>query len=255
MSIWLSLLLSFILAFPAWIKKSFTICGLALAFAISTMFCYCGCLSVYLSLVALFSITLLTDQIKKSEKERIEKDKHKKGDHRDFFQVFNNLFLATICILIYKVNNKEIFYILFLTSLAVSAADTSASGIGILSKKAYRLLPWHKDERGLSGNVSNLGFIASFVAALLIGITYFLHGMEIMVVFKVACYGFVGAFLDSVLGCFQVKYKCSKCHHLTEKHIHCGKKTKYMYGIKFLNNDLVNFLSNFITLIIAYIIG
>lgn len=255
MNIWLSLLLSFLLALPAGIKKSFTLCGLSLAFTISTIFCYCGGISAYLSLVALFLITIITDQVKKKEKEKIEKDKHKKGSHRDFFQVFNNLFLATVCIIIYKVSDKEIFYILFLASLAVSAADTSASGIGILSKKSYRLIPWRKDERGLSGIVSNLGFLASLIAALLIGITYFLHGQDVLVLLKITCYGFIGAFLDSLLGCFQVKYKCSKCKHLTEKKIHCGKQTKYACGIKFLNNDLVNSLSNLLALIIAYIIG
>ena len=254
MNLGISVILSLLLSLPAYIKKSFTPAGLIFAFFISISFCICGGVGAYISLVLLYTITMVTDKIGKKKKHSIEKSKHEKGDRRDIFQLFDNLFFAFLCILIYKVSKNEVFYILFVTSLAVSASDTSASGVGILSKKAYHLLSWKKDEKGLSGNVSMLGFAASFVASFLIACTYLIHRIEGSMLFLIAIFGFLGAFLDSVLGCFQVKYQCMKCKEITEKKKHCGETTKYVKGLSWLNNDMVNFLSNLLTLIFVYII-
>ena len=254
MNIGISILLSLLLSLPAYIKKSFTYIGLIYAFLTCLIFCVCGGIGAYISLVALYVITVVTDKVKKEKKEHIEKSKHEKGSKRDITQLIDNLFLAAVCILIYKIVKNEVFYIMFVTSLAVSASDTSASGIGILAKKTYKIFTFKKAERGLSGNVSILGFIASFVAAFLIALTYLIHVKSIYIIVIVTVFGFLGAFLDSVLGCFQVKYQCKKCGEITEKKIHCEMPTEYKSGISILNNGMVNFLSNFMVLIIVYII-
>ena len=254
MNIWISILLSLLLSLPAYIKKSFTTAGLIYAFLTSLVFCICGGMGAYISLVALYIITVVTDKVKKEKKESIEKSKHEKSSKRDVVQLIDNLFLAAVCILIYKVVKNEVFYIMFVTSLAVSASDTSASGIGILAKKTYKIFSFKKAEKGLSGNVSVLGFVASFAAAVLIALTYLIHIKNVYIIVIISIFGFLGAFLDSILGCFQVKYQCSKCKEITEKKIHCEVPTKYKSGIALLNNDMVNFLSNLIVLIIVYII-
>ena len=254
MNLSIAIILSLLLALPAGLKKSFTYGGLIFAFITSLVFCLFGGIGSYISLVVLYIITIVTDKVKKEKKEHIEKSKHEKGNRRDFLQVIDNLFLAVVCIIIYKISKNEVFYIMFVTSLSVSASDTSASGIGILANKTYRIFSTKKAEKGLSGNVSILGFTASFIAAFLVALTYLIYDNSICIIFIITIFGFLGAFLDSVLGCFQVKYQCVKCKEITEKKVHCNKTTKYKSGIVYLNNGMVNFLSNLLALIIVYII-
>lgn len=254
MNIYISLLLSFLLAFFAYLKKSFTIAGLSTAFIICFIMCICGSYQAFLSLLMLFLITIVTDKIKKKEKESIIKDKHEKNDKRDAYQVLDNLLLACIFIIIYRLSNNIVFLKLFFISLAVSAADTSASGIGVLSKKSFNILTFKKAERGLSGNVSILGFIASLLASFFVALLYLVHEKSLITVLIIMFFGFFGAILDSVLGCVQVKYKCMKCGSVTERNMHCESKTQYYNGIKFLNNDRVNLISNIIIIIISSLI-
>ena len=67
--------------------------------------------------------------------------------------------------------------------------------------------------------------------------------------------GFLGSLIDSILGSLvQAKYKCDICNKMTEKTIHCDKKTKLYNGIKIINNDVVNILNNAFTFIISLLI-
>lgn len=254
MNIYLCIVFSILLASLGLYKKAFTKFGLLVAFIISILICYCGSYIAFGALVTLFIITIATDKIGKTKKINIEKDKHNKNDKRDVFQVLANLLVATIFIIIYKLTSNNKYMVCFLVSLAESAADTSASGIGILSKKSFNVLTFKKSEKGLSGNVSILGFVASFIAAFIIGSIYLFKEISIYIVLVITIIGFVGALIDSILGCYQVKYKCLKCNTITEKTFHCKKQTSYYKGIKYLNNDLVNILSNVISCIICFII-
>jgi len=51
----------------------------------------------------------------------------------------------------------------------------------------------------------------------------------------------VDSFLGSVC---QVKYRCPVCHRLTEKKTHCEIGTEFASGLRFLDNNAVNFLSS-----------
>ena len=44
---------------------------------------------------------------------------------------------------------------------------------------------------------------------------------------------------------------CAVCGKSTEKTIHCGEKANHVGGIKLINNDAVNIISNFVTAILA----
>lgn len=67
--------------------------------------------------------------------------------------------------------------------------------------------------------------------------------------------GFLGSLIDSILGAsIQVKYKCEKCKKITERKEHCGKETNYYKGIKWIDNNLVNLLSNAMVFIILLIV-
>lgn len=250
MNIYLSFIFSLCLALVAFLKKSFTNFGLLVAFIISVVMCYCGGYKAFFSLVLLFIITKITDGVGKKTKESIINNVHEKKDCRDLFQVLDNLLLASLFIVLYKISGFDKFMIMFYISLAISAADTAASGLGILSKNCYNVVSLKKSDRGLSGNVSLIGLFSSLIAALIVGLSSLLYINSFFNMIVITIYGFLGALIDSFLGCIQVKYICSNCKIVTEKKIHCNKKTDYYKGLKILNNDMVNFLSNLICLAI-----
>ena len=67
--------------------------------------------------------------------------------------------------------------------------------------------------------------------------------------------GFAGTMADSVLGSLiQAKFMCSVCGQITEKETHCGVKTECVSGSRHINNDMVNFLSNCFTALLAVIL-
>jgi len=62
--------------------------------------------------------------------------------------------------------------------------------------------------------------------------------------------GLVGMLGDSLLGATcQAMYFCPTCQKETERHIHnCGTTTQLIRGIKWMNNDTVNFLATLLEL-------
>ena len=58
--------------------------------------------------------------------------------------------------------------------------------------------------------------------------------------------GLAGAVLDSILGAtVQMRRWCEQCARETERALHdCGAATRQARGLEWMDNDLVNFLSN-----------
>ena len=68
--------------------------------------------------------------------------------------------------------------------------------------------------------------------------------------------GFAGSLIDSSLGAtVQAGYRCAVCGVVTEKNHHCGQPAKLIKGLKPIDNDAVNFLSNLIAVaLLAWLI-
>jgi uncharacterized membrane protein len=112
----------------------------------------------------------------------------------------------------------------------------------------------------MSGGVSFLGTIASalgagFIGVILTGGYIFIYGINtVWLKLFILCSfcGFIGSLVDSLIGStLQAKYMCKVCGKFTEKNVHHGSKTIHSGGIKFINNDVVNFTSGFIASTIA----
>jgi uncharacterized membrane protein len=57
--------------------------------------------------------------------------------------------------------------------------------------------------------------------------------------------GFLAAVFDSFLGAtIQGQYKCKICGSVTERAKHCGRDSDCLRGMKWVNNDVVNFAAS-----------
>lgn len=255
MKIFLSIFLSFILALLAYIKNAMTKPALLLAFIFSCLITYYGDIISFIILLIVFLGSLIGSKIKNNIRNQIQNDIILKPHQKDIFQIIANVGIGTFSIIIYAITKNELLLIIYSSIMAESLADTLASDIGVLSKKTpINILTLKKGQRGLSGNISSIGLISSFIGALLIGLIYYSSNFQIPNLLIITISGFIGAIIDSFLGAsIQVQYICPKCHKITERKEHCNQKTTHYKGKKIINNDVVNFLSNFIAGIISLI--
>ncbi|WP_010678121.1 DUF92 domain-containing protein [Bacillus timonensis] len=193
-----------------------------------------------------FASSSLWSKCKAGNKDNLQ-NKVAKGEQRDIVQVIANGGVATLTGLMYAWTGLNFWLLFFVGSIAAANADTWASEIGTLSKRKPILLTSMKRvDAGTSGAVSVLGTMAGFLGSLLISFISFLVWPEISVILFVGLtiVGFCGNLIDTIIGAtFQVAYKCGVCGIETEKSVHCLKETTYSKGIRFCNNDVVNFLS------------
>ena len=243
MHFWISFLSSFLLAMVALLKKSFTKPALLMAFFFAFIIFYYGGICAFLILLSVFLLTILSDKFKNKKKHEV----------RRVIQIFVNVGIGAFCIFCYGISQQFLFYILYAVSMAEALSDTLASGIGSLSKKSpYHILTLQPSTPGLSGNVSFLGMAASFFGSSFIAMIFLLFHFHLVAFFLILLGGFGGALLDSYLGAIlQVKYSCKVCHKITERKNHCGMPTQYHSGISFIDNNMVNFLSNFCSVLLA----
>ncbi len=194
-----------------------------------------------------------------SKLKKVTRGTFEKGSRRDAFQVFANGFVPVVLMLFSFIGEKNLFYLLYLTALATATADTWATELGNISfQKTVSILNFKKEvDQGFSGGVSFYGTLASLLGALLIlfsGIYWIDEQAWDKTLFVVA-FGFFGMAVDSLLGALlQRKNICEVCGKITERQVHCGKPTNYYYGVKWMNNDAVNFLSISISVFVFYVI-
>ncbi len=256
MNLLMAFLLSFLLAFLAFIKKALTPSALILAFIFAFLIAFIGGFPSFLMLSTVFLSTVVAGKIKAEKRKEISKDIHEKGHQKDVMSIIANVAPGVFSLIIYYLTKNNCYLIVYAALMAEAISDSLASDIGILSKKEpINILTFKKSSAGLSGNISLLGVFASFIGSLLIALIYLIFYHNISIFLIITTCGFLGNFIDSYLGAlFQVKYKCPKCGIITEKETHCDTKTKYYQGIKILNNDMINILSNILTGLICYIL-
>ncbi|MDD2238327.1 MAG: DUF92 domain-containing protein [Bacilli bacterium] len=243
---YLSILFPSILALYALYKNKITISGIILAWLLAIIICYLAGYTAFLALTTLFLLTILSDKIKSNSEDKT----------RNIMQIISNVLTAAICIILYYVSNNNIFYIMYYCVIAGSLSDTLASSIGTLSKsKPINIFTLKKLKIGESGGVSLFGLFISLVGGMIIGAIYLIVEFNLINFIIISLMGFLGSFFDSIVGTlFEAKYKCLKCHKKTDNKIHCLKKTKLIKGYSFIDNNMVNLLSNIFIFILSYLI-
>lgn len=177
---------------------------------------------------------------------------------RGIKQVMANGLTGMVCILAYYVTRQEGFLVAYYAAIFEVMADSIASDIGVLSKKAPRdICTWKEVPKGISGGVSVLGLLASgaacIVGGLVCGIWLQASGK---VVFIIALAPYLGMLADSVIGSLcQVQYRCSVCGIHTELKEHCGQKTEVVKGCSKISNNIVNFVCTVLAALAAYLLA
>lgn len=259
-NILIGFIFSFAIAFAGYKKESLSLSGGVSAVILGTALYYFGGLFFSAILVAFFISSSLLTKYKKEFKKNLE-DINEKGGKRDYVQVIANGLLGLIYTFLFFLTKEHAFILAYATAFSASNADTWASELGVLSRiNPISIISFKKIERGMSGGVSPLGTIASALGALFIGVILavgymWLYGINtswIKLLIICSLCGFIGSLVDSLMGStIQAKYKCTVCNKYTEKKIHHGSITNHISGIRFINNDVVNFSSGFIASIIA----
>lgn len=181
----------------------------------------------------------------------------KKGSRRDAMQVIANGLMAAVSGLLWYVTASLPALVMFGASIAEAASDTFAGEVGRLSKvPPVSIRTFTPVPKGLSGGVTLLGTFAAFASSLAIGVLWFLlfNVKDGLVASSVICFtGFLGCIVDSYLGaCVQAQYRDPDTGMLTERDSKDERPFELVRGIRWMDNDMVNLLSNVISALFAF---
>jgi uncharacterized protein (TIGR00297 family) len=239
--------LAILISFSAWKAGALSISGASAAVLIGLVVFGLGGLGWAVLLMVFFISSSLLSRLFKKRKSGLS-NKYSKGNTRDWGQVAANGGLGAGLVIIHTLfPENTLVWLAFAGAMAAVNADTWATELGVLSRHTPRLVTtWRPVEKGTSGGVSAVGFLASAAGAGLVGIAaiIFTDAAPLTVFLIVLVGGFSGSLVDSVIGAtLQAIYYCPECLKETERHpLHaCGTQTAPLRGIPVVNNDVVNF--------------
>ncbi len=215
-----------------------------------------GGLKYTIPILTFFVLSSLLSKIKNINKSKAELYYEKSGV-RDWGQVMANGGIAGIIVIANSIFSNEVFYILYVASIATVCADTWSTEIGTLIKtNTYNVLSLKKISPGESGGVSVIGTIGGILGSIVVffsAISYSKYdNLKFFLIILLS--SFLGNLVDSLLGAtLQAKYQCSICGKITESKIHCKIDTKFVKGISYINNDTVNVVASLIGVLFSLI--
>jgi len=200
-----------------------------------------------LPILCFFVFSSILSKIGKKAHENI----FEKGSRRDHLQVLANGGIPALLMIFEILHPQPAFYIGYLGALAAATADTWATEIGMRIGQMPRLITSLKSvPAGTSGGITWGGSLGALLGALILALSgiYFTDAMNSQtwyMIILVTMSGFVASFIDSLLGAtLQAQFQCSSCGKITEKKNHCGQKNyNKVKGLKWMNNDVVNFFN------------
>lgn len=177
---------------------------------------------------------------------------------RAWRNVFANGSVAALFALAEGFTSFDVFLAGFVGAMGTATADTLATEVGLLYPRNPRLITNLKQSvrPGTSGAISPLGEIAMIFGSFAIGLTTWMLRLgnwsftKIMLV--VISSSIIGSTLDSLLGATtQATYECSNCGKTVEGKMHCGKPSRYVRGVRAIDNNAINFIGTLIGAIMA----
>jgi uncharacterized protein (TIGR00297 family) len=209
-------------------------------------------------LILYFVSSTILSKVGKSRKEARTSAIVAKGGQRDAIQVLANGGVFALAAVAMLVAPSARWIALGAGSLAAAAADTWATEVGTLFGGTPRsVLGWRPVPAGTSGGVSLIGTLAAVAGSAFIAIITTSFGWTPKLAVAVAVGGIVGAMVDSVVGAtIQSRRWCDACEQETERETHdCGTETRRLRGVRWLDNDAVNFVSNTVGGVLAVLLA
>ena len=255
----LGLALSSGIAWAAYRKESLSPSGLYAAAIIGTLIFSLGGWRHWAIMILFFLSSSLLSKINHNTKSSVATDFAKTGQ-RDWLQVLANSSIGLAYALAWQTSGEALFSIGYIAAFATVNADTWATEIGVLSSKPpVSILTFKPSSPGVSGAVSALGTTAALAGAAFIGLAAMAlqltspNKSNLFVLFLAATTGgMAGCIMDSVFGAtVQALYRCCICGKLTELTDHHNQPTEMIRGLKFFNNDMVNFSSSLLGSLLA----
>ncbi len=245
-SLLLGLFFASVVAFISYKVKFLTFDGAIATFVLAGVIFGLGGLKWSVPILSFFILSSLLSKLRKNINEEVETYFEKTGV-RDAMQVIANGGLGGILVIINSFYYNELFYLIYLSTLAAVCADTWATEIGTWRKTAtYNILNLKPITQGVSGGISLRGTFGAFMGAVVIAISGlpWINFNIVPYIFIIVLSGVAGSIFDSFLGAtIQAQYKCNTCNKVTEKIFHCGQKSIHFRGYDWLNNDAVNLFS------------
>ena len=175
---------------------------------------------------------------------------HERQGTRSVVQVVANGFPALIFSTFYYLTDCKSFLLAVFACLASASADTFSSEIGMLSEKQpVSILTLKPMQRGISGGITLLGVFGGMLGAFIISF-FAIPSFGIKGALVITIAGVVSSAVDSILGAaFQAKYLIQNnaegkhSQQLTEQKCLNDKQLKLVHGFRWINNDVVNFVS------------
>jgi len=183
------------------------------------------------ALLSVFVLAWVTTRFGSQRKQRLRIAE--KQDGRSASQVLANLGVATGCVALYALLGKNVIFLLAAAaSFSEAAADTVSSEVGqARNEKARLITTWKQVPAGIDGAVSLQGTLAGIVAATIVSVVCVLAGLLPWKWLGISVgSAVVGMVADSYLG--------------------ASLQRRGM-----LNNDSVNFLSTFLSALVAFVIA
>lgn len=231
MRISVALLLSVMGALLAFMLNWLTLDGVSSAILFGVVAYGLGDLTGASIVLAFFISSSLVSKDLISEESLLDKKFRRNG-----MQVWSNGFWFVLWTIIWFLTDQEAFLVGAIASMSFATADTWASEVGGHRVKGTTLMltTFKKVKPGTDGGVSIIGTIAAFSGALFIALLYWLvHDFaNILTVSLILACGFVGSFIDSLLGAVVQGKRVSLFFHRL-----------FARQISYVDNNMVNWLS------------
>lgn len=245
-SLLVGFLIAFVIVFLSYKVKFLTFSGSVATFFLAGTIFSLGGIKWSVPILTFFILSSILSKLRKKKNAEIELFFEKSGV-RDHFQVLANGGIGGVLVVINFFFPNELYYLLYLSSLSAVCADTWATEIGTWKRTAtYNILNFRPIEQGVSGGISIIGTTGAVLGSLAICFSGLIwNSLQLVQYFLVIILsGVFGSIFDSFLGAtVQSQNKCNVCSKITEREIHCGEEADHHSGLKWINNDMVNFLS------------
>ncbi len=233
---------SIFLLLAAYYKNALTLPAALAGAALGAALCALGGWPAFGALVLFFILGTLASRAggaRKKEPARL----HRRRGPRVTAQVIANGLPGVLFAAIYAATEDTRWLAAALATFAAVCADTFSSEIGMLSRgQPVSILTGKPVARGLSGGVTKLGLLAAAIGALALSLPA-LPRLGARAALAVFLCGVAASPLDSLLGAaLQAKYALPG-GGLTERPALDGAPLPLASGLRWMNNDVVNFIT------------